>query len=336
MTAPWNEEEDKQLSQVLKKAKRKSTVRSILISLAVVLVTLTAIFFGAAQMVNHRSSETLTSEWMYRMISSPNEYESGYKDTRGFLSGVLETNTYKIIEGVPIPWDQEWTNYNEWWFPFTTGAYGGTSALTVSNSELEQAGYEYGRQYNPYNGQREMLYYIPEVDYNGKIFNDLSLLSEMEPGKLAEMSLSFDQSYSFEEVRAMLPAGVRPVWYWVDTYGERKGFQFEPREDGNGGTSYPLPMSGYGVYGFGIRPDYDKVTPEDFVDSVQSGLSRKDIYYEEYKQIIENLKKDKTAPEASDVRILGVVVTGTAPGLASLQGQSYIRGAVLGAVVDKY
>lgn len=336
MTAPWNEEEDKQLSQVLKKAKRKSTVRSILISLAVVLVTLTAIFFGAAQMVNHRSSETLTSEWMYRMINSPNEYESGYKDTRGFLSGVLETNTYKIIEGVPIPWNQEWTNYNEWWFPFTTGAYGGTSALTVSNSELEQAGYEYGRQYNPYNGQREMLYYIPEVDYNGKIFNDLSLLSEMEPGKLAEISLSFDQSYSFEEVRGMLPAGVRPVWYWVDTYGERKGFQFEPRDDGNGGTSYPLPMSGYGVYGFGIRPDYDKVTPEDFVGSVQSGLSRKDRYYEEYKQINDNLKKDKAAPDASDVRILGVVVTGTASGLARLQGQSYIRGAVLGAVVDKY
>ncbi|MNB81527.1 hypothetical protein D3C75_283120 [compost metagenome] len=336
MTAPWNDGEDKQLSQVLKRAKRKSTVRSIVISLAVVIVTLTAIFFGAAQIVNHRSYETLTSEWRYRMITSPNEYESGYKDTRGFLSGVLETNTYKIIEGVPIPWEQEWTNYNEWWFPFATGAYGGSSPLTVSNSELEQAGYDYGRQYNPYNGQREMLYYIPEVDYNGRIFNDFPLLREMEPDMLAEMALSFDKSYSYAEVQHMLPAGITQIWYWVDTYGERKGFQFEPRDDGNGGTSYPLPMAGYGVYGFGNSRDGYKVTPQDFLSNVQYGLASKDIYYEEYKEIHQNLKKDKAEPDASDVRILGVVVTGTASGLSRLQGQSYIRGAVLGAVVDKY
>lgn len=103
MTAPWNEEEDKQLAQVLKKAKRKSMVRSIIISLAVVLVTLTAIFFGAAQMVNHRSSETLMSEWRYRMIASPNEYESGYKDTRGFLSGVLKPTPIKLSKVFLFP-----------------------------------------------------------------------------------------------------------------------------------------------------------------------------------------------------------------------------------------
>lgn len=107
-----------------KKAKRKSLIRSIVISLLVTLLTLTAIFFGAAQLVAHRSAETKMSEWKYLMISSPNEYTSSYRDNRGFLSGVLEMNTYKIIEGVPVPWNEKWFNYNEWWFPFATGAYG--------------------------------------------------------------------------------------------------------------------------------------------------------------------------------------------------------------------
>lgn len=103
MTAPWNDGEDKQLSQVLKRAKRKSTVRSIVISLAVVIVTLTAIFFGAAQIVNHRSYETLTSEWRYRMITSPNEYESGYKDTRAFYPVYWKRTPIKLSKAFLFP-----------------------------------------------------------------------------------------------------------------------------------------------------------------------------------------------------------------------------------------
>ncbi|MNN52694.1 hypothetical protein D3C81_1674080 [compost metagenome] len=122
----------------------------------------------------------------------------------------------------------------------------------------------------------------------------------------------------------------------MDTYNERKGFAFEPYENGNGGTSYPLPMSGYGVYGFGIRPDSDQASPEDFIGLVQSGLASGDKYDKEYERINQYLKKDKAEPDASDVRILGVVVTGKASSLTSLKSQDYIRGAVLGAVVDKY
>ncbi|MBW4083305.1 anti-sigma factor [Paenibacillus sp. S150] len=337
MTAPWEEAEEQNLVNILKKTKRKSMIRSIIISLTVSILTLIGIFVGASQLVDRRSSETLFSEWNFMMISSPNEYESGYKDNRGFLSGVMELNTYKIVENVPIPWHNKWINYNEWWFPFTTGTYGGTSNLTVEDSNMKQEGYEYYRNYNPYNGQREMAYYIPEVDYNGKILNDLSLLDRMEEEKLVEMAISFNTSYSFAEVKTMLPAGISPVWYWVDTYADRSGFNFKPYRDGNGNMSYPLPMtSSFGVYGFGIRPDSDQAAPEDFIDLVKSGIERKDKYNSEYRRIYNDLKKDETEPEAADLRILGVVVTGTADGLKSFKNQSYVRAAVLGAVVDKY
>ncbi|MNC47067.1 hypothetical protein D3C75_961110 [compost metagenome] len=97
-----------------------------------------------------------------------------------------------------------------------------------------------------------------------------------------------------------------------------------------------MPLSGYGVYGFGIRPDYDQVSPETFIDMINSGLARQDKYYSEYKRINQYLKEHNEQPDAEDVRILGVEVTGTAATLSTLQEKEYVRGAVLGAVADKY
>ncbi|NOU77869.1 hypothetical protein GC101_03145 [Paenibacillus sp. LMG 31459] len=336
MTAPWDGQEDQNLAQTLKKAKRKSLIRSIVISLLVTILTLTAIFFGAAKLMERRSAEAHYSEWRYLMISSPNEYPSGFRDNRGFLSGVLEMSTYKIIEGVPVPWNEKWFNYNEWWFPFATGAYGGTTNLQESVPPGNPDSQVFRRQYNPHNGQKEMAYYIPGVEYSGAILNDLNLLTRMEPEELAEMALSFDKPYSFEEVKSMLPREVRPVWYWVDTYDESSWFNLKPHEDGEGVMVNPQPMSSSaGVYGFGTGPNSDEVLPEDFLGMLQTGLQHKD-YYSEYKRISRYLTKDKAEPDASDIRILGVVVTGSAAGLKSLNGQPYIRGAVLGAVTDPY
>lgn len=339
MTAPWEEAEDQNIIQTLKKTKRKSLIRSILISVTVSVLILIAIFIGAAQLVNRMSSKALFSEEQYMRISSPNEYGSGYKDSRGFLSGVLEMQTYKIIGDVPIPWKNRWLNYNPWWFPFTTGAYGGANNLTVEDSRMKQEGYEYYRGYNSFNGQREMAFYVPGVDYNGRMLNDLSELNQMNGDKRVELAVSFDKAYSFEEAKNLLPAGAKPVWYWVDTYDEREGFNFKPFQDGNDPAkmNYPLPMSAnFGVYGFGVQPDWDQANPEDFIGAVTIGLDKKDNYHSEYQRIFNYLRKDKAAPEAGDVRILGVVVTGTADSLQSLQGKSFVRAAVLGAVVDKY
>ncbi|MDT3425969.1 hypothetical protein J2Z22_001489 [Paenibacillus forsythiae] len=337
MTAPWEAEEDQDLVQTIKQAKRRTLIRNILISLVVSLATLTAIFIGAAHLIDYESRETMFDEYGYMSISSPNEYlEHGFKDRRGFLSGVLELDTYKIVEGVPIPWREKWINYHVPGFPFTTGVHGGTTSLEANDPALKAQGYEYNRKYNPDNGQRELLFYVPGADYNGKVLNEIPALRQMESGKLVEMALSFDKGYSFAEVKAMLPAGVRPVWYWVDTYDDWKDFGLEPRKDGDV-TVYPQPLiSTYNVYGFGVRPDSDKPDPEDFIGSVKFGQEKKGTYYSEYRRIYNYLKKGKAEPDIGDIRILGVVVTGTAKTLQILDGQSYIRGAALGAVVDRY
>ncbi|QWU17481.1 Sigma factor regulator N-terminal [Paenibacillus sophorae] len=340
MTAPWEGQEDQELTKTIKKAKRRILLRNLVIiavSLVSSMIVIFAILLGVFHLTGREANKAWMDEWGYMSISKPNEYESGYKNQSGFLSGVLELDTYKIVEGVPIPWNEYWSNYQVTNFPNFSGTYGGTGGLTVTDPQMKAQGYEYYRQYNPYNGQRELAFYVPGVNYNGKVLNDLSALSRMESGKLVEMALSFDKDYSFAEVKAMLPAGVRPVWYWVDTYDDRTNFHFKPFKDGNGNISYPLPMSpSFGVYGFGIRPDWDKAEPGDFIQTLKGGLHEKGKYYSEYERIYNYLKKDKAEPDAGDVRLLGVVVTGTAKGLQSLNGQPYVRGAVLGAVTDRY
>ncbi|WP_025695605.1 anti-sigma factor [Paenibacillus durus] len=340
MTAPWEEQEDQELAATIKKAKRRILLRYLVIiavSLAASLIVIFAILLGVFKLTSHESNKRSADEWWYISISKPNEYVSGHKDQSGFLAGVLELDTYKIVEGVPIPWNEYWSNYQVTNFPNFSGTYGGTGGLTVTDPQMKEQGYEYYRQYNIFNGQRELAFFVPGVNYNGKLLNDLPALKQMESGKLVEMALSFDKDYSFAEVKAMLPAGVRPVWYWVDTYDDRTNFHFKPYKDGNGKLDYPIPFwPSFGVYGFGIRPDYDKAEPGDFIQKLKGGLQPKGKYYSEYERIYNYLKKDKAEPDAGDIRLLGVVVTGTAKGLQSLNGQPYVRAAVLGAVVDRY
>lgn len=336
MTKPW-EEDDKQFGKVIKRAKRKTWIRNILISLVASIVAITLVQFGALQLTYRAGDKALNEEWLHMTMTSPNEYESGYKNQTGFLSGTLEFSSYKIVEGVPVPWGSRMAEYKVPGFLKFTGLSGNIGNVTVVDPDMKAKNYMYYRPYNASNGQRELMFYVPGVDYNGKIVNDLDLVGKMGVNKAVEMAISFDKDYSLDEVRAMLPGEVTPVWYWVDTFDNRETFNFKPYKDERGETSYPTPMTKtFGVYGFGVRPDWEQVEVKDFLQDLQFGLKQKGRYTKEYERINNYLKKDKQQPDESDVRLLGVVVTGTAEELQALRGQSYVRAAALGAVTETY
>lgn len=334
MTAPWEDQENKKLSNLIKKAKRKTFIRNIIISLIVSVIVL----FGGAllniQLISSSSSQETKDEYALKSISGPNQYISGLTGEDGFLSGKTEYNLYKVVEGVPIPWLTKKTVYNV--FPFLPFANIGGSAngliISLPDPDMIREGYEYTRSYNGLNGQRLMEFYIPDVNYNGKVLNDLSILEQMDQDKLVEMAISFDKEYSLAEVRKMIPDKLTQVWYWVDTYDDKK--YFEPYKDGNGNMSYANPLNESWLFGFGIHLDGPQINEKDFIASLEQGLKGK--YEYEFNRIYNYLRGDKAKPSESDIRILGVVLTGNAKELQILKGQSYVRGAALGAVVDKY
>jgi len=152
------------------------------------------------------------------------------------------------------------------------------------------------------------------------------------PPKKRKMAISFDKPYSLSEVRAIIPAGLTQVWYWVDTYDNKK--YFDPYKDENGNLSYATPLNESWLYGFGIHLDGPQINEKDFIASLEQGLKGK--YQYEFNRIYNYLRGDKPKPNKTDIRLLGVVLTGNAKELQGLKGQPYVRGAVLGAVVDKY
>ena len=68
--------------------------------------------------------------------------------------------------------------------------------------------------------QREMRFYLPFMKYENYV-NDLKGIGDLK-NKVAEVALSFDKAYTMDEIMGILPKGVQPVWFWVDTYDEKK------------------------------------------------------------------------------------------------------------------
>lgn len=333
MTAPWEEKDDHKLSKVIKKAKRKTTIRNTMISLGVTVIVLFGGILGNAHLTSWLAMRGLDEERIMMGISSPNLHELRTELDLGLLSGKVEINTYKVVEGVPVVWDTKKLDFGmSSRFSLLSS---GHSFIFVPDPVMTSEKYPYYRGYNSQNGQREMLFYVPGVNYNGKVLNDLPALEQMDSSKLVEMAVSFDKSYTQAEVEKMLPTNLTQVWYWVDTYDNKKKLENIPNDSGP--NKYALPESAGGVYGYGGQWEgLFKAKPEDFVQLLEYGLQKKGKYYSEFERITNYLKKDKETPNANDIQLLGVVVTGTAKELQSLQGKPYVSAAVLGAIADKY
>ncbi|WP_179281150.1 anti-sigma factor [Paenibacillus sp. XY044] len=318
------------LSALVRKARRRTIVRNASISLAITLLILAGGWFTNLQLQYRSSDNALRDIEMLKAISGPNQYIISSQINYGFLQGTLEYRTYKLVEGVPVIWGEETYEFSSWGsFSRPPGNY---SDLSLLDPDMEAKGFHYSRPYNRYNGEREMLFYLPSVKY-ANYLNELPQLNDMDGRKLVEMSISFDKNYTVKQIKAMLPPGVHPVWYWVDTYSDMKPYTAAKMPDGS--VVQPFPDWASKVYGFGVHPDSDDISEKSFLDALEYGVHNNRKYKQEFKRIYDYLRKDKEQPETSDIRLLGVVVTGTAEGLKALQGQPYVKAAVMGATVDR-
>ncbi|MGK9252489.1 anti sigma factor C-terminal domain-containing protein [Paenibacillus humicus] len=323
---------DGDLSGLVRKAKRKSLLRSAVIAASAAVLVLGGALIANLQLLYKSSDNALRDISLFKQISGPNSYEGGYRVDFGLLTGKLDIQTYKLIEGVPVVQGAEPYEYNVLGhFSKPAGGYN----LGLPDAFMKEEKLDYMRPYNPNTGEREMLFYLPDISYP-RTLNELPQLEAMDPDKLVELAVSFDKAYTVKEIGAMLPPDAHPVWYWVDTYSNR--YPYEAKKMPDGSSVSPFPDSEAGVYGFGMHPDTatNTAAEEDFLKLIQAGLSQKGKYEGEYKRIYDYLRKDKPAPLTSDVRIWGVVVTGTAENLKALNGKPYLKAAVFGAIADRY
>lgn len=324
----FDQENELNFQRLLKKTRRKTTLRNILISIICTLVILTGILIADRVLLARSLDSAYRDLFQFNLISGPNVLMGEIQSVDGMWGGTAEYKTYKVIEGVPIPWAANQYKYN------ILGNHslfnGGYSPISVIDPDMISQGMNFARSYNVQNGQRELLFYHPDADYP-KVLNELDQLDQINPEKKVELAISLDHAYTSDEIRSMLPAGVHARWFWVDTYTKDyvKFLNTNPK----------LPIGTPIVYGYAAYADNEEKwvnNEEKFISFVKEGLKLNGNYDYEYRQIFDRLRGNKEEPEKEDVHNIGVVVTGSPDALQALQAEGYVRASVLGAIIEKY
>ncbi|MCG0275835.1 MAG: anti-sigma factor [Thermosediminibacteraceae bacterium] len=315
----FNSDETKKL---LQKAKVITLLRTVAVSLFVFLLLSIAIVIINTVVLNRIAMKKLTSEQNFDLVARPNIYMSQYQFNDGFLTGELEYVTHRIVGNRPVYNGTYKIKYSI--IPIVPGIYGPSARGQLI--QVEDKG-----DYSHYNrvGNREMKFYHPYIEYK-TYQNDLALLEEIGEDKYLEMALSFDRDYSLEEVQAMLPDEVKPVWYWVNTYNE---------EDLNELKKGEIILFANQVYGMkGVNSDGTIIKDPrlSFISAVNFGLKQKSRYHSQFQRLYQNLSNDKGEITKDNIRVIGVVVTGDTASMKLLRDKTYIKAATLGIVIDKF
>lgn len=259
---------------------------------------------------------------MIRHITRPNTERGVAITSNSLFKSTVEYKTYKVIEGKPVKWEDEVYEYKVW---NTFRRLSNVNPLTIADNVVvgNERINKTSELYNNQTMEREMQFYLPFASYNSYI-NDIEKVKG--ENKVAELAISFDKPHKVSEIKKMLPEGIHPVWYWVDTYDDKKSYSIDDMTE-----------SAYNVYGFKAKQgdiEFGNGTEKDFLLAIQNGIEQKGKYYEEYKRIYDYLRGKKKKPSEEDVKVIGVVVTGTAADLQKLNGQNYVKAAVLGATAE--
>lgn len=313
---------------IIRKARLKTLLRNILISIVVSCIVLVGLSFGWLKMMEHRHGQAIANIELFNRVTKPNVHDAGYQDEgNGLFEGILYFQRYKMVDGIPVQWSDQVVTYS---------LFGGVSQYTGHHSPIQIEDENDGmmRIYDRYTKQRVMQFYHPELKYD-KVRNDLKILNQIENDKKIEIAISFDQKYSPEQVRDFLPKEVSLEWYWVDTYSNLDEEKNRVEENGTERSNSPE-LAGQ-IYGFTNLKGFETESEKDFIRDISFGASWVEgKYHGEFKRIYDYLRGSSSEINEKNLKILGVVVSGSKTEIETLQDIEQVRSAVLGVVADKY
>ncbi|WP_088102075.1 anti sigma factor C-terminal domain-containing protein [Halalkalibacter urbisdiaboli] len=318
------------LQQTIKRAKRKTIIRNIFISVFVALFVFVALGFTWLYIMHENQENALRDIQLFSEITSPNVNEAGVQNMgNGIFEGILFINRYKEIGGIPVSWSDNVQTYS---------LFGGVSRLAGDHSPIHVEDPVDGqiRYYDRETKQRMLEFYHPDVEYQ-TIRNDLLQLDERMQDKTIEMAISFDKKYKPEEVRALLK-DVTLKWYWADTYTDLERLKEVNTQSEEEEEEISIPASpelANQIYGFDEINGGSINSEEAFIEAIKNGIKEKNgKYYGEFERIYHHLKGDSEELHAENVNVLGAVITGTREQLEPLLNQKMVRASVFGVMVE--
>ena len=197
--------DEKSLNKTLKKAKRITILRTLLISAIVCILIVIGVFKLNTWWIDKKGNE-LAAEGLLEetIMMAPNTFVTTETIEIGLLKGTIKKEVFKIIEDKIIPWQKQDVH-------FGLRGFQSTSFSSYSTTVNETT------KINIPSGEREMLFYVPQYKYK-TYANDLETLNEYPSDKYLELAISFDKGYTLSQVKEMLPDSINQTWYWINNY----------------------------------------------------------------------------------------------------------------------
>lgn len=293
---------DTSIKTALKKAKRKQLLKIIITSIIVVLILIPILYKTGNYFAAKSSTQLHETLFLHNEIAEPNiQIDSQVTANSSMFGGNIITNRSKNINGYIVPWSTLTSSYH--WL-----------GADIDNNELVPGFYWSDKEFYEYDKQTKnkvATFYHPSIqEYFDGTPNEVSEVSQME-NYVAEVAISFDQPYTFEEIQAKIPDNLNIVWlYMASQIGdESKG------------------PAGLPIYGFAPSSS-PKDAYTDFIDDLKK---YDDSGRMETIQEFINSNKNK---QWNEVGILGVMLTGQTQNFKALENQDFIRGASVGATAQ--
>ncbi|MDT2849411.1 anti sigma factor C-terminal domain-containing protein [Vagococcus carniphilus] len=286
----------------LKQAKRKNTIRIILITIATILIAI-PILYLISNKIPKQQSDKLNAELMIRnAVKEPNiQIDSQVLANSTATGGEVVSNRSKNISGYVVPWSTIRAKYSLFNYQ-------------IDHNELLPG--EYSSSVNSYSYDRQTKqkvaeFYHPDITYKEvKLPNDLKKVDGKKE-EVAEMALSFEEPKTIKEIEKDIPSGVNLCWLYVFSSTEEKEVQGRSND----------------VYGFEYSKDEGDEALDYFIDNLKEW--NQPFEDKEIKNFINQKKEMKELP------ILGVLVTGQNSDLKKLEKMPNIKASSVGVSVPK-
>ena len=313
--------DEKQANKLMRKAKLWSTLKMIGITVIVTPILLVLLWYGFRTWSLNQAQQTMDEIVMFNEISAPNVHISHQTYDNNWFGGTIETKTFRWIGNAPYIWETVERKYTL--LGRSSRKYGSFGAIPLDlPAESNQL-----NRYNADTGDREMIFYHPEVSYNA-YKDSISDLNHVEDTMLVELGLSFNKAYRLDEIESLLPSDVQFVWWWVDAYtNDYLDYMKQGKQ--------VIPADSTLIYGFHAEQFEITGGIDTFIISVeQLRSSRSHSFKWAADEIHTSLAGNNQTIQQSDVKIIGAVVSGTSKQLNVLQGQPFIKASTFGVISD--
>ncbi|MBP1042646.1 anti sigma factor C-terminal domain-containing protein [Vagococcus sp. BWB3-3] len=292
---------EESLSHSFKRAKRKQVAKILFISILTVLVMIPLMIIASDRLAAFHSDRLNEHLFLHNRIAEPNvQIDSQVLRNSTVIGGEVITNRSKEVAGYLIPWSTLTSTYS------VIGGSVDYNEMIPGWQYSKVNGYEYDKQTK----QKVASFYHPEVKtYYDGVKQELAMIEQLD-NQVAEVALSFDQPYTWQEVSKQLPDTISVKWFYL--FSEIKEESMGP--------------SGMEKFGFANEGDMDEAYQQ-FIEDIESYDQNDDSVFKEF------LAKEK-GKKGDEAKILGVMVTGKTSELAKIKDLPFIRGSSIGVTAE--